>query len=122
MRQSANGVAHCLQLVVAAVKWKLRPMRPASHSPRWYGVLARILLLTLLGTLLCFCVTLLLSLIGTVVLAVIRGVHPDMRVAYRQLAVPMAAVEAGIVLICASIAEIRHYRRARTLSAIERAS
>jgi uncharacterized BrkB/YihY/UPF0761 family membrane protein len=94
----------------------------SSHSPRWYGVPLRILLLTFLGTLLCFAVTLLLSLVGTVAVAAIRGVHPDMRIAYRYLAVPMAILEAGVIFICASVVEIRHYRRARTLSAIERAS
>jgi hypothetical protein len=92
-----------------------------SHPPHWYGVPVRILLLTLIGTLLCFCVTLLLSLIGTAVVAAIRGMHPDMRIAYRHLAVPMAVVEAAVIFLCASIVEIRHYHRARTLSAIERA-
>lgn len=97
-------------------------MTPASHSPRWYGVPVRILLLTFIGTLLCFSVTLLISLIGTVALGAIRGVHPDMRIAYRYFAVPMAAIEGGVVFICATVIEIRHYHRARTLSAIERAS
>jgi hypothetical protein len=97
-------------------------MTTSSRTPRWYGVLLRILLLTFLGTLLCFAVTLLISLIGTVAVAEIRGVHPDMRIAYRHFAVPIAAIEGGVILICASIIEIRHYHRARTLSAIERAS
>lgn len=97
-------------------------MTDAPRSPRWYGVLARILLLTFLGTLLCFAVTLLISLIGTVVVAAIRGIHPDMRIAYRHFAVPLAGVEAGIIFICASIVEIRHYQHARALSAIERAT
>ncbi len=97
-------------------------MTSRSHPPRWYGVAVRILLLTFLGTLLCFAVTLLLSLIGTVAAAAIRGVHPDMRIAYRYFAVPFAAVEATLIFICASVLEIRHYRRARALSAIERVS
>jgi hypothetical protein len=97
-------------------------MTSNSHSPRWYGVPVRILLLTFLGTLLCFAVTLLISLIGTAAVAAIRGVHPDMRIAYRHFAVPMTAVEAVVILICATVLEIRHYHRARALSAIERAS
>jgi hypothetical protein len=97
-------------------------MTSPSHLPRWYGVLARILLLTFLGTLLCFAVTLLLSLIGTVVVAALRGVHPDMRIAYRHFAVPIAAIEGVVILICTTVLEVRHYQRARTLSAIERAS
>lgn len=94
----------------------------SSHSPRWYGVPVRIVLLTLVGTLLCFCVTLLFSLIGIVGMAAFRGIHPDMRVAYRHFAVPMAVVEGAIILVCATVCELRHYHRARTLSAIERAS
>ena len=82
----------------------------------------RILLLTFLGTLLCFAVTLLLSLIGTVAVAAIRGVHPDMRMAYRHFAVPLAAIEGAIIFVCAAVLEVRHYHRARTLSAIERSS
>ncbi len=97
-------------------------MAPSSHSPRWYGVVVRIVLLTFLGTLLCFAVTLLLSIIGTAVVAAIRNVHPDMRAAYRHFAVPLAVVEGTVILVCASVIEIRHYRRARTLSAIERVS
>jgi hypothetical protein len=97
-------------------------MTSPSHLPRWYGVLARILLLTFLGTLLCFAVTLLMSLIGTIVVAAFRGLHPDMRTAYRHFAVPMAAVEGVVIFICAAVLEVRHYHRARTLSAIERAS
>lgn len=101
---------------------KLKLMSSSSHSPRWYGVLVRIVLLTFLGTLLCFAVTLLLSLIGTAAGAAIRGVHPDMRTAYRHFAVPIGVVEAALIFVCASVLEIRHYRRARTLSSIERVS
>lgn len=97
-------------------------MKSDSHSPHWYGVVVRILLLTLIGTLLCFSVTLLLSLIGTVVMAAIHRVHPDMRIAYRHFAAPLAIIEGTIIFLCATIMEIRHYHRARTLSAIERAS
>jgi len=97
-------------------------MAPSSHSPHWYGVLVRVVLLTFLGTLLCFAVTLLLSLIGTVAAAAVSGVHPDMRVAYRHFATPIAVVEAALIFVCASVLEICHYRRARTLSSIERIS
>lgn len=100
---------------------ELEFMTSVSHSPRWYGVLTRILLLTFLGTLLCFAITLLLSILGTAAVAAIRGVHPDMRVAYRHFAVPMAAIEGAVIFICATVLEVRHYHRARTLSAIERA-
>jgi hypothetical protein len=95
-------------------------MDRTSHSPRWYGVPVRVLTLTFIATLLCFSVTLLFAIFGTVILAAMRGMHPDMRVAYRHIALPMALVEGGIILVFAIALEIRHYRQAKTLNAIER--
>src|SRR5579871_3572900 len=94
----------------------------ATRSPRWYGIPLRILLVTFIGTLLSFVVSLLLAIIGTVIVAGIRGIHPDMRVAYRLVALPMALVAGGIILLISVGMEIRHYRQTKTLSAIERLS
>ena len=93
----------------------------ASRPPRWYGVPVRVLLITLLGTLISFAVSLLFGLVGTVVLASLRGIHPDMRIAYRRIALPFALVAGGVIFVLAMVTEIRHYRQMRTLSAIERA-
>lgn len=92
------------------------------HKPKWYGIPARVALLTFLGTLITFAVSLLLAIIGTVIVAAIRGLHPDMRIAYRYIALPAALVVGGVVLIVSFVMEIRHYRQARTLTAIERIS
>jgi uncharacterized membrane protein len=92
----------------------------ASRSPHWYGVPVRVGLLTFIGTLICFAVSLLLAIVGTVGVAAIRGIHPDMRVAYRHIALPMAIVAGAIILVIASIMEVRHYRQLKALSAIER--
>ena len=48
------------------------------------------------------------------------GVHPDMRIAYRHIAIPMALVAGSIVFVLALVMEVRHYRQNKTLSAIER--
>jgi hypothetical protein len=97
--------------------------RPAS-SPRssWYGTPLRILLVTFIGTLLCFAVSLLLGIIGTVVVSRMRGLHPDMTVAYRQFALPVALVAGAVILMLTIIMEIRHHRQTKALSAIERMS
>jgi len=97
-------------------------MGPAAitRPPRWYGIPARVLLVTFLGTLLSFAVSLLLAIIGTVVISALRGLHPDMRIAYRLIALPMALVAGGIILVFSVGMEIRHYRQTKTLSAIER--
>lgn len=91
-----------------------------SRSPHWYGVPVRVALLTLIGTLLCFAVTLLLAILGTVIVAALRGVHPDMRIAYRMIALPAGVVAGAIIFVLVSVMEVRHYRQSRTLSAIEK--
>ncbi|HKI26283.1 MAG TPA: hypothetical protein VKA07_08160 [Candidatus Sulfotelmatobacter sp.] len=94
----------------------------SSRSPHWYGIPVRVFLVTFISTLICFAVSLLLAIIGTVVVAGVRGVHPDMRVAYRLIALPMALVAGSIIFVLAWILEIRHYRQSKTLSNIERMS
>ena|SRR6266849_5460968 len=98
----------------------LHPANP--ERPRWYGIPVRILLVTFIGTLLCFAVSLLLGIIGTALVSRIRGLHPDMTVAYRQFALPVAVVAGSIIFVLAVVMEIRHYRQSKTLSAIERMS
>lgn len=51
---------------------------------------ARVFVLTFIGTLLIFSVTLFFGIFGTVILAALHGVHPDMRAAYRHIALPVA--------------------------------
>jgi len=92
----------------------------ATRSPRWYGIPVRVLAVTFIGTLTCFAVSLLLAILGTVLVGALRGVHPDMRIAYRQIALPAAMVGGSIILVLALAMEIRRYRQAKTLSAIER--
>jgi hypothetical protein len=94
----------------------------ASRAPRWYAIPVRVALVTFIGTLLCFAVSLLLAILGTVIVAKLRGVHPDMRIAYRQIALPMAGVAGSIIFVLGLVMEIRHYRQAKTLAAIERLS
>jgi hypothetical protein len=91
-------------------------------SPRWYAIPVRVALVTFVATLICFAVSLLLAILGTVIVSALRHVHPDMRVAYRMIALPFAVV-AGCIIFALSLGmEIRHYRQMKTLSGIERAS
>lgn len=93
---------------------------PALRSPSWYGIPVRVLLVTLLGTLLCFAVSLLLAILGTAMVSAIRGIHPDMRIAYRLVALPAALVAGTIIFVLSLVMEMRHYRQAKALSSIER--
>ena len=82
----------------------------------------RVLLVTFLLTLLSFAVSLLLAILGILIGARLRGVPPNMTIAYRNIAVPAAAVVGAIVLVSAASMEIRHYRQAKALDRIEKAS
>jgi len=95
---------------------------PAARAPRWYAIPVRVALVTFIGTLLSFSVSLLFAIFGTVILASLHGVHPDMRTAYRHIALPLALVAGSVILVSMLVTEIRHYRQARTLTAIERLS
>lgn len=99
-------------------------MPPKSHtpSPHWYAIPLRVLLVTFIGTLLSFAISLLLGIVGIVVVSEIRGVHPQMTAAYAHIALPAAVVAGCIIFILALAMEIRHYRQFRTLAAIERVS
>jgi hypothetical protein len=80
----------------------------------------RVLLLTFVGTLLCFSVILLFSILGTVITAALHGANPDMRVAYRHIALPLGFVAGGIILVISIAIEVRHYYQAKALHTIER--
>ncbi len=55
-------------------------------------------------------------------MAGLRGIHPNMPIAYRHIALPVAAVVAAVTLISATVIEIRRYRQTKALAAIERIS
>lgn len=82
----------------------------------------RVLLVTFLLTLLAFAVSLLLGIVGVVIGARLRQGTPDMQVAYRDVAAPVAAAVCGIVLVSSVFLEVRNYRRAKVLAGIERAT
>ena len=80
----------------------------------------RVFLLTFVGTLLSFAACLLLAILGTVIISALRGVRPDMRIAYYDIAFPLALLAAVIIFAVATVLEIRHYQQRKMLNAIER--
>jgi hypothetical protein len=93
-----------------------------SRPPRWYVIPLRVLLVTFLLTLLAFAVGLLLGILGIVVSARSRGIHPNMTLAYWHIALPIALAAGAVALIAITFLEIRNYRQTRTLAQIARAS
>jgi len=92
----------------------------APRAPRWYGIPVRVLLATFIGTLICFAVSLFIAILGIMIVSAVRRIHPDMRIAYRQIALPTALVAGTIIFVLSLVMEIRHYRQVKALSAIER--
>ena len=93
-----------------------------SHRPRWYAVPARALFVAFLITLMTFAVTLFGSIVTVAVAASLHGNNPDMRFAYRHVALPVAVVVGAIGLVVALVMEIRHYRQSKALEGIARVS
>jgi hypothetical protein len=115
-RQGASRVTAELQST------GMSPSKTLASKPRWYLIPVRVLLVTFLLTLLSFALSLLLGILGLAIAAGWRGLNPNMAAAYRHIALPSAAVVGVIVLISASVIEIRHYRQAKALAEIERMS
>jgi hypothetical protein len=88
-------------------------------GPRWYFIPIRVLLVTIVVSLLSFAISLLLGICAVVLAAKLHHIHPDLRIAYRFIAAPAAGMVAAIVLVSASFMEVRHYRRLRVLRRIE---
>ena len=91
-------------------------------KPHWYFIPVRVLLITFLLTLISFAVSLLLAILGLVITGRAQGIHPNMTIAYRHVALPAAVVVAGVVLISATVMEVRRYRQVKALAGIAHAS
>lgn len=117
----ANGiVAHEPENVVAYSVMVFTKAR--ARRPRWFFIPVRVLLVTFLLTLLSFALSLLFGILGTVIAARLQGIHPNMTLAYRHIALPVAAIAGSATLVAMSVLEIRRYWRERTLIMIEQVS
>ncbi len=94
-------------------------MPPTPRPPRWYAIPVRVLLVTFIGTLISFAVTLLMGIIGIVTIAALHHVHPNMALAYRHVALPGALIGGSMFLGVSLTMEIRHYRQSKMLAALE---
>jgi len=91
-------------------------------TPHWYFIPLRVVLITFLFTLLTFAVSLFIGIVGTVIFSWLRGGSANVTLAYRHVALPSAAIGAGIALVMMAVIEIRRYRQNRALSQIAHAS
>jgi putative copper export protein len=67
-------------------------------------------------------ISLFLGILGAVVWAASHHIAPKLTSVYRHFAPPIAIVVGLVVLIVSTVIEIRQYRQAKALAAIERLS
>jgi len=96
--------------------------RHPAPQPSWIKIPVRVVLYTVLLTLMTFSVSLLFGIVGVLIYAHQRGIHPDLPFAYKHIALPVALVAGAIILVLSLIMEIRHYRQMKVLAGVERAS
>src|SRR5689334_9134649 len=84
----------------------MSPQAP-SHRTRWFWIPLRVLLMGFLLALLSFAVCLLLGILGVTVSALLRGVQPNLTLAYRDIAFPAGVVAGLIALVVAVAVECR---------------
>src|SRR6185312_10429766 len=93
---------------------EMSPAKAPSPLVRWLLVPVHVLLVAFLLALLTFAVCLFLGIFGLLITAAVRGVHPNMTVAYREIALPAAVVAGAIALLAAIVLEFRHLRQERS--------
>jgi hypothetical protein len=89
---------------------------------RWIGIAARVFAFTFFLSLLSFAVVLLVSILATIVHALIGHTAPNLMYAYKHIAFPSALMVGAIVLVVTLVIEIRNYRQRKVLAGIEQAS
>jgi hypothetical protein len=82
------------------------------RSTIFWGIF-RVIMVTVLVTLLAFGVSLFLSIAGVLLAAMVKGGQFDMAVASRNIAFPIAVVCLGVTFVIALTLEIRNFRRTR---------
>jgi hypothetical protein len=87
------------------------PAKVPSPLIRWFLVPLRVLLVTLLLALLSFAVCLFLGILGLLINAAVRGVYPNMTIAYREIAFPAAILGGAAALVAVIVMEVRHHRQ-----------
>lgn len=83
------------------------------RKPNAALVVVRVIVVTVLITLLCFAISLFLGIAGIVLVGMIKGGLSDLSLAYRHIALPVAVVAMVIAFIVTLVVEVKHYRRMR---------
>src|SRR5882724_166297 len=89
---------------------------PGAQLPSRLAILPRVFMITFGITGITFAVCLFLGILSMAAVGIFRGHLPDMRMAYRLFALPIATLVGACVFVGAWIVEIREFRRAKLLN------
>jgi hypothetical protein len=87
------------------------------RKPSFVMLLVRVVVITVLATLLAFCVSLFLGILGIMLFDLIASGGINLANAYKHVALPAAAVALVVAFCAALITEIQYYSRARAAAA-----
>jgi len=79
------------------------------------GIFPRIIMITFGITGISFAVSLFVGILCMVMMGAFRGHFPDMRLAYRMFALPVAVMVGTLAFVITSVVEIRDYIKAKML-------
>jgi hypothetical protein len=88
---------------------------PGSPVPSLLGIFPRIIMITFGITGISFAVSLFVGILCMAMMGAFRGHFPDMRLAYRMFALPVAAMVGTLAFVVTSVVEIRDYLKAKLL-------
>jgi len=80
------------------------------------GIFPRVIMITFGIAGISFAVSLFVGILCMTMMGAFRGHLPDMRLAYRMFALPVAAMVGIVAFVVASTVEVRHYFRAKRLN------
>src|SRR5258706_6861856 len=89
---------------------------PGNPVPSLLGIFPRVIMITFGFTGISFAVSLFVGILCMTMMGAFRGHLPDMRLAYRMFALPVAAMVGIVAFVVASTVEVRHYFRAKRLN------
>ena len=93
----------------------LQTQGPNAPVPSLLGIFPRIITITFGITGISFAVSLFVGILCMVMMGAFRGHFPDMRLAYRMFALPVAVMVGTLAFVIASVVEIRDYINAKML-------
>jgi hypothetical protein len=106
-RQTTGGAGTETRELNTGNRYNQKDMCPQVRKVRWFWIPLRVLLVTFLLALLSFAVCLFLGIIGLTISAAVRGIHPNLTLAYRVIAFPAAMIAGLIALVLTITIEFR---------------